>query len=177
MVWEFADAALASWKSTRKCRQGGRRGRGKFARPLGQRRVRSPNLVIILLPPYSPSSISEWICRTSALRRRIRRPSFFNPKRLSLIISFPKRLTATSTRKIGIEMKIFFSSGGAFGGHFGPPNGSKTLRWRWFNGCQSHSGSSRPLTPSNIFPETPESHFSRENEYLCEDFPSLWRCL
>ena len=37
----------------------------------------------------------------------------------------------------------FFPLWGSFGLHFGLPNRSKTLRWRWFDGRRSHSESSR----------------------------------
>ena len=47
-------------------------------------------------------------------------------------------LKTTSHLKIRIQMNIFLPSGRAFGGHFGPPNPSKTVRRRLLNGCQSY---------------------------------------
>ena len=94
-------------------------------------------------------NISEWISAASPNSRTIN----FQSKTLILIISFPKRLGATSTRKIHTQMKIFLRPGCAFGGDFGRPNGSKTLRRRWVNGGLSHFGSPKLVILDHSLPK------------------------
>ena len=120
----------------------------RIRQAIGQGRVRPRKFGYFPLPPYPPAAFPSGFPR----RRRYLKPIFMKPKRLSLKISFPKRLRATSTRKIRIQMKISLRSGGAFGRHFGPPNGSRTLRRRFVNGGRSHFGPSKPLIFDNSFP-------------------------
>ena len=66
------------------------------------------------------------------------KPYFFNPKRLSIIISLPKPLKASSQVKIRIHLTIFFRSGSSLEAYFGFPMRSKALRRRSINGLQLH---------------------------------------
>ena len=55
--------------------------------------------------------------------------------------------------KIRIQMKIFLRSGGAFGDHFRPPNGSKTLRRRSSMEAGAILGAQNPLSSIIAFPK------------------------